>query len=954
MGYNLGYNIGRHDGLLMNDASYSFGGWMRRRRKRQDLTQKELAARAFCSVNTIKKIEADQRRPSAELAVSLAAALAVPEEQRGLFVECARSRRPIDHLDGVGGSSSVESDAIQMRPGTLPTLPEAPTPLIGRETELALLRRLLTETWLVSIAGVGGIGKTRLALAAAAEMRRAGREAVFVPLADLKPESDLSAAIVECLGLQLPIDSDPKTVLLAYLARKKLLLVLDNFEHLLDSADLLSQMHQAAMELTLLVTSRERLRLPGEQLLPLSGLDYPRDWRQGSPEHGSTDIDEYPAVQLFLSDARRLMPDYVPDDSAALLELCRATDGLPLALELAAAWMETLTLPDLVQKIAQNLDLLAKEEPHRPARHHSMRAVFDTTWQFLDVAEREAFARLSVFSGGFTRQAAESIAGITLSTLSNLVGRYLVQLDHMNGRYMLHELMRQYAAEKLAERPETAHQIRRRYAGYFCDFLAATYNDLKSANQDEVLSEIRADRANIWTAVQWAATFPGEVSLADAIAPLGDACLLRNWLRDGETLFAQSVRVLSGYQEQPGLLLSLLHLQVWRLLFVYFLGQPIEALLADIERLRAMIPQSPALRPVLALYHLTVEELMLDTGQREAARVHGEKAVSLYESINDEWGLANALSQLGTVCWNVGAYDAAQNYFEESLVLRRRIGDRRGEAHSLDRLGLLFMYRGELALGCHYLEQAVYFFNQVDERLGLAGAMENLGSGWLESGRFADAHRQYARAGALFEEMGIRHLGYTILLGLTAYTSVHAGAYERAVKEARAAAALGRELGHKRSEGMALIAQGMAAMALGNESAADSHLAVGTAYLRDINQLEELAQGIGVQALVAYRQGELEMARDYLLSALAIVSDLRGLLATPDYPLAVWALMLADRGDHERAAFVYRLVLAEPLGAASQWFEDMFGRFIPHNLPANPMPPQERWTVIAQLYQSLL
>ena len=935
------------------DKTYSFGEWLKRRRKIIGLTQRELAERAYCSTVTIKKIETDQRRPSRELAVSLADALAIPEDQREIFIECARGLRPVDHLNRRIGSRVVDTEVSQVGPGTLSSLPEIPTPLIGRETELAVLRRLLAETWLVSVVGVGGIGKTRLALAAAADRQRVGQEAVFVSLADLTVDDDLAAVIVECLGLQLSVDANATTQLLAYLAQKEMLLVLDNFEHLMANVDLLSQMHQAAPELTLLVTSRERLRLPGEQLLPLQGLDYPRNGRQVPQLAGSTDTNEYPAVQLFLNDAQRLLPDYAPDDGDALLALCRITDGLPLALELAAAWVETLTLPDLVQIIAQNLDLLAQEDSHRPARHHSIRAVFDTTWQFLDEAEREAFARLSVFSGGFARQAAESVAGISLSTLSNLVGRYLVQLNHTNGRYTLHELMRQYAAEKLAAEPDTEYQVRRQHAEFFCSFVAARDFDLKSARQEKVLVEIRADRANIWTAVQWAAAHPEEVSLTGAIDPLGDACLLRNWLNDGETLFALAAGALSKYQEQPGVLLPLLHLQVWRLLFIYFLGRPVDAFLADIQRLLAGIPPSPALRPVLALYHLTVEELMLDTGDRKAALVHGEQALGLYESINDEWGQANALNQLGTVCWNVGAYDKAQKYFEESLALRRRIGDRRGEASSLDRLGLVLMHRGELALSCHYLEQAVDLFNQIGDRPALAGAMENLGSGWLELGRFADAHGQYAEAGALFEELGIRHLGYTVLLALTAYTSVHAGAYERAIEEAKKAVALSRELGHKRSKGLALIALGMTAATREDNSATANYLEIGTDYLRSIDQLDELAQGIGLQALIAYRLGDLEKAQSHILSAMTIVTEIRGLLSSPNYPLAVWALILADRGDHEQAAYVYRLVLAEPLGAASQWFEDLFGRFISHTPPTSLMRPEERWEAIQQLYQTL-
>ena len=201
--------------------------------------------------------------------------------------------------------------------------------------------------------------------------------------------------------------------------------------------------------------------------------------------------------------------------------------------------------------------------------------------------------------------------------------------------------------------------------------------------------------------------------------------------------------------------------------------------------------------------------------------------------------------------------------------------------------------------------------------------------------------------------MGIRHLGYTVLLALTPYASVHAGAYEQSAEEGHKAVALSRELGHKRSEGLALIALGMTAVAMGNDATAKGYLAVGTEYLRDINQLDELAQGIGVQALITYRRGEVEKARDLIASALAIVTKIHGLLASPDYALAVWALMLADRGEYEQAVNVYHLVLAEPLGEASRWFEDLFGRFIPHTLPSTYMPPEERWATITQLYQTL-
>ena len=818
---------------------------------------------------------------------------------------------------------------------------------------MKVLQHLLAESWLVTIVGIGGIGKTRLALAVATNRQRAGQTTAFISLARLEAGDNLAATVVEALGLQLTTGTDPTSQLLTVLQQRTLLLVLDNFEHLLESTHLLAKMHQAAPGLTLLVTSRERLRLPGEQLLPIQGMQYPQNRREISELAKTGKRSQYPAALLFLNHARRLIPSFTPDNDDALLHLCRITNGLPLALELAAAWIDSLTLPDLVQELEHNLDFLTKKQPDLPIRQHSMRAVFDTTWQFLSLAEREAFARLAVFSGGFTRQAAQSVAESDLSVLSDLVGRYLVILDQKSGRYVLHELMRQYGVDKLAAAPELEHEVSQRHAQFFCEFLASRGVDLKNANQEAVLAEIDADRANIWIAWQWAAHHPQEISLADAIAPLGNACHLKCWIEDGYNLFTQSSRALSLNRDQPRILPSLLHLNVWRSRFALWLGRPADAPLIDVRMLLTEIPPSPTLRPLLALYHLVAEETFLDAGEREAAQTHGQQALGLYEGMDDAWGQAYALTQLGTVSWNVGAYTEALNYFEESLALHRQLGDSRGIAASLDRLGLLLMHQGELDLSSHYLEQAVDLFSRLGDQSGLADALENMGSNWLELGRLADAHRQYAAAAVIFEELGLRHSGYTVLKALTAYASAHEGAYQRAIQEGKTAVALSREFGHKRSEGLALITLGFTAVAIGDDAAAATYLTAGTGHLRAINQLDELAQGIGVQALVAYRQGELEKARQFILSALAIVTEIRGLWSSPGYPLAVWALILADQGEYERADSVYQLVLAEPFGAASRWFADIAGRFIPHSPPPSFMPPEDRWAAIVQLYQSL-
>jgi tetratricopeptide (TPR) repeat protein len=346
-------------------------------------------------------------------------------------------------------------------------------------------------------------------------------------------------------------------------------------------------------------------------------------------------------------------------------------------------------------------------------------------------------------------------------------------------------------------------------------------------------------------------------------------------------------------------------------------------------------------------------EITLETGDREISRRHAEQALGLYESLNDNWGQANALNRLGTVCWNVGDYDKARLAFEESLALHHQVGDTWGLAVSHDRLGLLLITQGKLDLSSQYLTQAVRYFDELGDRSGYADASENLGSLWLEMGRFADAHRQYLKVAALYDEMGIRHLGYTILKALLAYASVHAGVYERAQEEGRTAVILSRDLDHKRSEGVALLALGMADLAQGNDAAAVVRLESASRFLGEIKQVEELAQTLSVQALAAYRQGQPALARELISSALEIVAGNRGLVATLSYPLAVWALILAEQGRIDRAAEIYRLVLGDPFASASRWFAELFGRVFPDVEPPSPIALDERWAAIQHLAQTL-
>jgi DNA-binding SARP family transcriptional activator/tetratricopeptide (TPR) repeat protein len=385
-------------------------------------------------------------------------------------------------------------------------LPPQPTPFIGREQELLALEEMLTEPdgRLVTILGPGGSGKTRLALAAAERLLAADDQtcpfpdgAYFVPLAAVEDPAELPAAIVRAMGIN-ELENEPEALrqqVLRILADKRLLLVLDNFEQLAAGAGWLAELLQAAGQVRLLVTSRARLSLRAEQLFPLAGLPY-AEWRN------ATEAEAWSAARLFLQAARRVRPEFNLDgEIGALSEICRLVDGLPLALELAAGWVALLTLPEIAAEIQRGLDLLETELADLPKRHRSIRALLDGTWRRLSPEEQHILGRLSVFRGGFTRQAA-AVAGADLRQLISLANQSLIQPQPGRERYDMHPLLRQYARGRLdeAERPAALDA----HCAYFCNWIGELTPDLWLA-RPAMQAAVENDLRNIRQAWQHAA-----------------------------------------------------------------------------------------------------------------------------------------------------------------------------------------------------------------------------------------------------------------------------------------------------------------------------------------------------------------------------------------------------------------------------------------------------------------
>ena len=387
-------------------------------------------------------------------------------------------------------------------------LPIQPTSFVGRADELAEIIGLLDnpDCCLVTLVGAGGIGKTRLAVEVGTNLgqrKELALEAAFVPSAvyfvPLQPINSpelILTALAESVGLQFYAGGDPRDQLIDYLRPKTLLLILDNFEHLLQGVDLIADLLANAPTLKLLVTSRESLNLREEWLYPVGGMRLPEQGDLG-------DVGSYSAIQLFMQSARRVRPDFsLSAEQQAVLNICRLVEGMPLALEMTAAWLRRLPADEIVQQLEHGLDILESPARNVPERHRSIRAVFEHSWNLLTETEQNVFLKLSVFRGGFRREAAEAVAGATLGILSTLVDKSLIAID-ADGRYSLHELLRQYAEERLGQVSEAIQQTQAAHAAYYMDFLTARADAIMRYASLVANEEIAAELKNVRSALDW-------------------------------------------------------------------------------------------------------------------------------------------------------------------------------------------------------------------------------------------------------------------------------------------------------------------------------------------------------------------------------------------------------------------------------------------------------------------
>ena len=690
---------------------------------------------------------------------------------------------------------------MTVSPGLPPSLPPQPTSFVGREAELTTLAEQLADPAcrLLTLVGPGGVGKTRLALEVAARCREAFAGGVaFASLQDLATADRLIPAIADAVGCPLIDRDDPRAHLLRHLRSRQLLLLLDNFEHLLDGAPIVSDL-VTETGITVLVTSREALNLQEEWRFPIDGLGLP------SADGDGPDIGD--AARLFVERARRVRPDFaLADERAAVGQICRLVGGLPLAIELAAAWARVLPCAAIADEIARNLAVLATGLHNVPVRHRSVRAAFDGSWALLTEQERASFKRLSVFRGGFRREAAVAITATTLPTLATLLDKSLVRYE-ADGRFHLHELLRQYAEERLRADVDEAEAVRRAHRDFYTAFLAARWEAMTGGGQREGIAAIAAELENVRVAWRSPLDSSGGEEARRAAHTLALYYRFRGPCQEGVGEFEQAVRSLRDRRDPAAydatlaaLLVDLARLSIqagWLLRARSALDES----RAIYARLVLAPPPGLATDPSLWLGVLAMHDgdyveaarlaeesragaeatghtqnlayawwlrsrAALAAGEREGALRDGQRAYATAQATQNRWFRAYCLNQLGQVAIAMGDYPAARQHYEASLAIREEFGDASGMAIILAQLAEVAARQGDHTEARQLGERTLAIYRDIGDRTGFAKTLLGLGMAACAIGDIEEARHHLSQALQLAVEIDFVSLILSILVGI--------------------------------------------------------------------------------------------------------------------------------------------------------------------------------------------
>ena len=626
-------------------------------------------------------------------------------------------------------------------------LPAEPTPFIGRADELAEIKEHLLESRLLTLTGPGGIGKTRLALKTAAELAdEFDHGSFFVSLAPIRSVDHIVQTIAEAVKFPIATHENPQHQLLRYLQKRQLLLVMDNFEHLMDGVGIVHEILQVAPGVKILTTSRERLNLHSEMVLNVGGMAFPE-------QAGSKDSLNYDSIHLFVQSARKVRPEFDPssEELKQIIKICQIVEGMPLAIELAAAWLHILNVDEVIEEIEKGLDILTTELRDAPERHRSIRAVFDHSWSLLDGAEQKIFELLSVFRGGFTREAAQQVSGASLPLLAGLVSKSLLSHDPDSGRLEIHELLQHYVQERLQDTPETIVTAQEAHAAYYAVFMQERWQDLKGHRQMQALAEIEADIENVRAAWRYCVQQRNASQIWMYIHGLWYFHWIRWWNHPGMELFAEAARILQG-QEDEELIALQTSSTVYQSFFMAWLGlsdqgyelaQNSVAILKQGHDPRALI---------MAYYSLALNAFFLNRYAEQYQTIH--EMLRIANETSDKWQITFVLFAVSMYTLIREDFSEARRHAQYNLDLNEELGDVIGSTLPLLVLGYAAYAEGE------YEEARGYYLRclKISEKAGFHYAIQTstkyLCKTTLSMGRIVEAEDYLIRSLTIAKEIG--------------------------------------------------------------------------------------------------------------------------------------------------------------------------------------------------------
>jgi predicted ATPase/DNA-binding XRE family transcriptional regulator len=719
----------------------TFGTLLRRYRLMAGLTQEGLAERAGLSLRGVSDLERGLRRvPYPDTVERLITALGLgPAERQALHA--ARRTAP-----AVSRTKDAPLESFSSPPVPL-------TSFIGRERELREIHQLLARARLVTVVGAGGAGKTRLVLEASRGQSAKFADGVhFVALAGVASSSLLSSTLGTVLRLSFYGSEDPRLQLVRYLRDRELLLVLDNFEHLLDDSGLLTEILSGASGVRILVTSRERMNLHEEWVLQLDGLAFPdRDARDP--------IEQYPAVRLFMERARQVQADFsIADHARAVIDISRRVEGLPLAIELATGWLRAMPCEQIAEQIERDLDFLTTSVRNVPERHRSLRAVFDRSWRLLSEAEQQALMSLSVFRGGFEAEAAKDVAGASLPLLAGLIDKSLVRRT-APVRYDVHELLRQYLSEKLIDMG-AASAISRRHFDHYSRLAHQAEAQLYGPKQEAWFDRLQVEHDNIAAALTWSVQ---ENQLEDGLrlaSALGFFWEHRGYFHDAHEWFENLLGVSRDVHDS-------VRAKAMRTAGVFAMYN------GDVHKARALCEQSLRLAretgdtwnvawSLASLGFFQIFPYLQIWGDPAGGVERLEEALQLFRGLGDGWGISHVLRRLAWFLTILRDYDRAAMLAREAVTLARNARNQHAIAWSLFILGnVIWLHRKDAESARPLFDESLTLARKTRDRLHLIYVLTALGQLAQERGNHDESQSRYEEAATLvLEQRGIDYRAF--------------------------------------------------------------------------------------------------------------------------------------------------------------------------------------------------